>query len=80
MYGRREGKRQRKEASKEESKEAAVKLTQNGTERAKKVKSARKGCGYQARCWTCGRIGHKSAECNVFMFGDVEQEAGVGSV
>ena len=22
-----------------------------------------KSWGYQGRCWTCGRVGHKSAEC-----------------
>ena len=22
-----------------------------------------KSWGYQRRCWTCGRVGHKSAEC-----------------
>ena len=34
----------------------------------------------QEQCWDCGRIGHKSAECTVYMVGDVEQEAGVDAV
>ena len=44
------------------------------------VKGAGKGFGYQEQCWTCGRIGHKSAECNVHAVGDVEQQAGVEAV
>ena len=41
------------------------------------VKGAGKGFGYQGQRWTCGRIGHKSAECNIYVVGDVEQQAGV---
>ena len=44
------------------------------------VKGAGKGFGYQGQCWTCGKIGHKSAECNVDVVGDVEQQAGVDAV
>ena len=44
------------------------------------VKGTGKGCGYHGQCWICGRIGHKSAECNVYVVGDVEQEAGVDVV
>ena len=44
------------------------------------VKGAGKGLGYQGQCWTCGRIGHKSAECNVYMVGDVEQGTDVDAV
>ena len=41
---------------------------------------AGQGFGYQEQCWTCGRIGHKSAECNVYVVGDVEQQTGVDAV
>ena len=44
------------------------------------AKGAGKGFGYREQCWTCGRIGHKSAECNVHVVGDVEQQAGVDAV
>jgi len=44
------------------------------------VKGAGKGLGYQGQCWTCGRLGHKSAECNVYMVGDVEQGTDVDAV
>ena len=28
------------------------------------VKGTSKGFGYQGTCWTCGQVGHKSAECS----------------
>ena len=41
------------------------------------VEGTGKGFGCQGRCRTCGRIGHKSLVCNVYVVGGVEQEAGV---
>ena len=49
-------------------------------------KGAGKGFGYQGVCWTCGRVGHKSAECSQNHVNEVvvEQEprdvASVGGV
>ena len=41
-----------------------------GTKGAGK-KGAGKGLGYQGTCWTCGLVGHKSAECNQMQVNEV---------
>ena len=41
---------------------------------------SRKRIWLPGQCWTCGRIGHKSAECNVHVVGDAEQQPGVDAV
>ena len=33
-----------------------------------------KGLGYQGTCWTCGLVGHKSAECNQMQVNEVAGE------
>ena len=34
-------------------------------------KGSSKGFGYQGTCWTCGRVGHKAAECSHMQIGEV---------
>ena len=59
----------------EDPQEKAAKARENGTERPKGEGSRRKEFGYQGQRWSCG-----TAECNVCMVSDVEQEVGVDAV
>ena len=43
-------------------------------------KGGGKGLGYQGTCWTCGLVGHKSAECNQMQVNEVAGEQGAGDV
>ena len=51
-----------------------------GTQRG--TKGGGKGFGYQGTCFRCGKVGHKSAECVVYMVGEtaVESEGESGAV